>query len=161
MSEMLKTLEEPSSPWSAFAGIVIPGAGHWLAGERTKAIALFAIINLAVIGTLLGGAAVAPPVAPEPMFIAGLSSADPIGNAMRTMEQIAQKSNGILFWGTEFFGYNTPFDGTSENSMVTNLLNLAGILNLLAVFYLFDEKRAESKAFKQALAARAGRGKKG
>ncbi len=160
MSEMTKTLEEPVSAWGAFAGILIPGAGHWLANERKKAVALFVIINLAVIGTLLGGAAVAPPVAPEPMFIAGLSSADPIGNAMRTMERIAQKSNGLLFWGAEFFGYETPFDGTSENAMVTNLLNLAGILNLLAVFYLFDEKRAEARAFKQALIARAEKGKK-
>ncbi|MCC6263468.1 MAG: hypothetical protein IT169_07825 [Bryobacterales bacterium] len=161
MSDAVSRLEEPGSPWIAFAGIFVPGAGHWLAGERTKAIALFAIIHLAVIGTLLGGAAVAPPVPPEPMFIAGLSSSDPIGNAMRTMEQVAQRSNGVSVWAAQFFGYDAPFDGTSENSMVTNLLNLAGILNLLAVFYLFDEKRAEGKAFRLALAARAGKGKKG
>lgn len=160
MTDMSRRLEEPASPWSAFAGIFVPGAGHWLAGERTKAIALFVIIHVVVIGTLLGGAAVAPPVAPEPMFISGLSSSDPIGNAMRTMEQVAQGSNGISIWAAEFFGYDRPFDGTSGNAMVTNLLNLAGILNLLAVFYLFDEKRAEGKAFQQALAARAGKGKR-
>ena len=161
MSDATKRLEEPASPWVAFAGIFVPGAGHWLAGERTKAIAIFVIIHVAVLGTLLGGAAVAPPVAPEPMFIAGLSSSDPIGNLMRTMEQVAQKSNGFTMWAATFFGYDTPFDGTSENSMVTNLLNLAGILNLLAVFYLFDEKRAENKTFQQEVAARAGKGKRG
>lgn len=161
MSDAAKRLEEPASPWVAFAGIFVPGAGHWLAGERARAIALFAIIHVAVIGTLLGGAAVAPPIAPEPSFIAGLSSSDPIGNAMRTMEQVAQRSNGLSIWAAEFFGYDAPFDGTSENSMVTNLLNLAGILNLLAVFYLFDAKRLEGKAFQLALAARAGKGKKG
>lgn len=160
MSDLTKRLEEPASPWGALAGIFVPGAGHWLAGERTKAIALFVIIHLAVIGTLLGGAAVSPPVAPEPMFTSGLSSADPIGNAMRTMEQVAQRSNGISVWAAEFFGYDRPFDGTSENAIVTNLMNLAGILNLLAVFYLFDQKRAEGKAFQLALAARAGKGKR-
>ena len=137
------------SPWSALLNIVIPGAGHWLHGERTKAIALFAIIHVIVIATLLAGAAVAPPQPPEPMFTGGLSQSDPIGNAMRTMEKVAQGSNGISVWATKFFGYDKPFDGGFQNTYVTNLLNLAGILNLLAAFFLFDQKRAEAKAAAQ------------
>lgn len=160
MSDLTKTLQEPPSPWNAFAGIFVPGAGHWLMGERDKAIALFVIIHVVVIGAFLGGAAVAPPVPPEPMFISGLSSSDPIGNTMRTLEQVAQRSNGVSVWATEFFGYSTPFDGTYGNASITNLLNVAGILNLLAVFYLFDEKRTMAKSFKEALAARAGKGKR-
>jgi hypothetical protein len=160
MSDMNKTLQEPSSPWSAFAGLLIPGAGHWLAGEKTKAMALFAIVHLVVLGTLLGGAATAPPVPPEPMFISGLSSSDPIGNAMRTMENVAQRSNGLAVWAAQFFGYARPFDGSFHNAFTTNLLNLIGILNLLAVFYLFDAKRVECKEFQKALAARSAKGKK-
>lgn len=124
----------------------MPGAGHWLHGEKTKAIALFSIIHVMVICTLMAGAAVAPPQPPEPMFTGGLSQSDPIGNAMRTLEKVAQGSNGVSVWATKFFGYDTAFDGTFQNAYVTNLLNLAGILNLLAVFFLFDEKRMESKS---------------
>lgn len=148
---MNRITDEPN-PWLAFAGIVVPGAGHWLSGERDRAIAIFVLIHLIVLATLLGGAAVAPPIPPEPMFISGLSQSDPIGNTMRALERIAQGSTGISLWASKFFGYQNPFDGTFANTFFTNLLNLGGLLNLLASFYLFDRQRLVAKEFRQQLA---------
>lgn len=149
---MNRTLEEPN-PWLALVGIVLPGAGHWLSGDRPRAIAIFALVHVVVVLALLGGAAVAPPIPPEPMFTSGLSQSDPIGNTMRALERIAQGSNGISVWATKFLGYNQPFDGTFPNTFYTNLLNLGGLLNLLACFYLFDRQRLLAKTFREQLAA--------
>lgn len=149
---MNRMMEEPN-PWLAFAGVLIPGAGHWLSGDRQRAVAVCLLVHLVVAVAFLGGAAVAPPIPPEPMFISGLSQSDPIGNTMRALERIAQGSNGISVWATKFFGYSQPFDGTFSNTFFTNLLNLGGLLNLLACFYLFDRQRQLSKAFREQLAA--------
>lgn len=150
---------EPGNPWLALVGIALPGAGHWLLGERHKAIAIAVLVHAMVIGTLLSGAAVAPPVTPDPMFTSSLSQTDPIGSTMRLLESVAQRSNGIAVWGTLFFGYKQPFTGSFTNAYISNLLSLAGILNLLATFYLFDERRKTVRERKQ-VAAPERRGKK-
>jgi hypothetical protein len=149
---MSQMIEEPN-PWLAFVGILVPGAGHWFSGDRQRALALFVSIHLVIIVAFLGGAAVAPPQPPEPIFTSGLSQSDPIGNTMRALERFAQGSNGLAVWATKFFGYQKPFDGTFANTFFTNLLNLGGLLNLLACFYLFDTKRTDARLYKEKLAA--------
>lgn len=146
-------LTQEPNPWLAFAGIAIPGAGHWLSGDRQRAIAVFVLVHVVVLAALLGGAAVAPPVSPEPTFLYGLSQSDPIGNTMRALERIAQGSNGLAVWAAKFFGYRQPFDGTFGNTFFTNLLNLAGLLNLLATFFLFDRQRLAAKELAAAVAS--------
>lgn len=148
---MTNLMEEPN-PWLAFAGIALPGAGHWLSGDRTRAIVVFALIHGLVLLAFLGGAAVAPPVPPEPYFTSGLSQSDPIGNTMRALERFAQGANGAAVWAVKFLGYNQPFDGTFANTFFTNLLNLGGLLNLLACFFLFDLKRHESALYRERVA---------
>lgn len=148
---MNRAIEEPN-PWLAFAGIVVPGAGHFLSGDRTRAIAVFLLVHLLVALSLWNGAAVSPPIPPEPMAFAGISQSDPIGNIMRAMERVAQGANGLAIFAVKFFGYNQPFDGTFANTFFTNLLNLAGLLNLLACFYLFDSERNRAKLFREQLA---------
>jgi hypothetical protein len=148
---MSKFTREPN-PWAAFAGIAIPGAGHWIVGDRTRAVAIFALVHLVVLVALLGGAAVTPPVSPEPSFLYGLSQSDPIGNTMRALERTFQSANGLSVWAVKFFGYSRAFDGTFGNTFFTNLLSLAGLLNLLATFYLFDSERLASKELASAVA---------
>lgn len=147
----MSRLKREPTPWAAFAGIVIPGAGHWLVGDRNRAIAIFALVHAVVLIALLGGAAVTPPVPPEPSFLYGLSQSDPIGNTMRALERTFQNSNGLAVWVTKFFGYNRSFDGTFGNTFFTNLLSLAGLLNLLATFFLFDSERMAAKDLSAAL----------
>jgi hypothetical protein len=149
---MNQAIEEPN-PWIAFAGILLPGAGHFLAGDRTRAIAIFALVHALVALAVLNGAAVAPPISPEPLAFSGIAQSDPIGNIMRTLERVAQGATGIALFVTKFFGYNQPFDGSFANTFFTNLLNLGGLLNLLAVFYLFDSERNRAKAYREHLAA--------
>lgn len=157
---MIQQLVQEPNPWLALVGIAVPGAGHWLSGEKQKAIGIFLLIHLVVLVAILGGAAVAPPIPPEPAYAASLSQSDPIGSTMRTMERVAQSSSGISVWATKFMGYYRPFDGTFTNTFYTNLLSLAGLLNLLSAFYLFDKQRLIAKHM-AAVVANARKEKKG
>ncbi|MBI4583086.1 MAG: hypothetical protein HY717_03575 [Planctomycetes bacterium] len=114
---------------TVLAGWLIPGAGHWILGQRARAAILFAAVNATFwIGQYLGDFR---PVnrAIHPIFFWGQ-----VGNGLGTLV-----SNYL--WGEK----RTPppgVDRTLPPLLNTGILftSIAGLLNLLLVLHLADPK---------------------
>ena len=124
---------------AAAAGWLVPGAGHWMAGQRAKGLVLgLIILALFTAGLLMKGAMV-------PAELAGsLHSREWIArNIVSAISLVMRMGCGLpailaaaLRWG----GTSNTLPYYEIGGVYTAV---AGALNLLAVFSLFDSRARE------------------
>lgn len=119
------------------AGLVVPGAAHWLTGERAKA-AVYAgmVLTLFAAGVWLNGSTALPTEAE----LAGLDGTALLlfrgGAAVKTLA-------GLPYFALAAVGYAPTFLAGIANEYGTKLLTMAGLVNLLALadVYSAEEKK--------------------
>jgi hypothetical protein len=116
------------------AGFLLPGAAHWMRGQRTKAVIYGAmVLTLVAAGVSLNGANTMPAAA-ELKGVDGTARLMFLGGA--TVKAFA----GLPYFAPYLAGYSQSFLSGALHEYGTKLLAMAGLVNLLAVADAFTKE---------------------
>ena len=121
-------------PLALAAGLVIPGAAHWLTGQRAKA-ALYGgmVLTLVIAGVSLNGSTAMP----SPAELAGL---DGTALLMFRAGAAVKALAGLPYLALSLFGYAPTFMAGIAHEYGTKLLTMAGLVNLLALADVYPQE---------------------
>lgn len=108
-------------------GWLVPGAAHWMAGERGKALIYGTmVLTLMAGGVMLQGANAMPNEA-------DLVGADGTARLMFLAGGAVKAFAGLPFFALSLAGYSQSFLAGIQHEYGTKLLAMAGLVNLLAL----------------------------
>ncbi|MBY0505658.1 MAG: hypothetical protein K2X03_17220 [Bryobacteraceae bacterium] len=121
-------------PLALAAGLAMPGAAHWLTGQRGKAIVYAGmVLTLVTAGVLLQGSTAMPGEAE----LAGLDGTSRLmfwgGAALKSFA-------GLPYFALSLGGYAPTFLAGLANEYGTKLLTMAGLVNVLALADIIEGK---------------------
>ena len=117
-----------------FAGLLFPGAGHWMQGQRGKAgIYAAMVLTLVAAGVYLNGANAMP-------TDADLNGVDGTARLMFLGGAAVKAFAGLPYFALSLAGYSHTFISGAFHEYGTKLLAMAGLVNLLAVADAFTKE---------------------
>jgi len=116
------------------AGVMVPGAAHWLTGQRAKAcIYACMVVTLVAGGVWLSGSTGMPSEAE----LAGLDGTSLLmyrgGAAVKALA-------GLPYFALSLAGYAPSFLSGIAHEYGTKLLTMAGLVNLLALADVYEKE---------------------
>jgi hypothetical protein len=116
------------------AGLLFPGAAHWMRGQRAKA-AIYSVMVLTLVaaGVYLNGANTMP-------TDADLNGIDGTSRLMFLGGAAVKALAGLPYFALSLAGYSQSFLSGAFNEYGTKLLAMAGLVNLLALADAFTKE---------------------
>lgn len=116
------------------AGLLFPGAAHWMKGQRAKAAIYSAmVLTLVVVGVYLNGANSMP-------TDADLNGLDGTSRLLFLGGAAVKAFAGLPYFALGLAGYSQSFLSGAFHEYGTKLLAMAGLVNLLAVADAFAKE---------------------
>ncbi len=108
---------------AALAALLLPGLGHFVAGERRRGAGFFCVVALAFAAGIALGGGLPWPRADQPLALVGT---------------VTTASNGLLFAGAFALGLGSGNPGSATFEFGNGYLLTAGTMNLLLVVDLLS-----------------------
>jgi hypothetical protein len=134
-------LDRPNPALVGLAAWAVPGLGHWLLGQRTRAIILFVTILLTYwVGVLVGGVRY---------------TVDPAGNTLWFVAQLGIGPQVVALWLATARQAIPPAIPWPDSDIAIIYAGIAGLLNMLVILdavgkaageELLDEAAAQTSA---------------
>ena len=122
-------------PLALVAGLALPGAAHWMFGQRAKAgIHAGMVFTLVAAGAWLQGANTLPSAA-EMQGVDGTARLMFLGGAA------VKACAGLPYFALSLAGYSQSFLSGILNEYGTKLLAMAGLVNILAIADAFAKEK--------------------
>jgi hypothetical protein len=121
-------------PVTLAAGLLMPGAAHWILGQRTKALIYGSmVLTLVAAGAWLHGANSMPTAAE-------LDGVDGTARLMFLSGAAVKTLAGLPYLALPLAGYSQSFMSGLFNEYGTKLLAMAGLVNALALADAFNKE---------------------
>lgn len=123
-------------PVALLAGLVVPGAAHWMLGQRGKAFIYSGmVLTLVAAGVWMQGANTMPNAAE-------LDGVDGTARLMFLGGAAVKALAGLPYFALSLAGYSQSFTAGIVNEYGTKLLAMAGLVNLLALADAFTKEKS-------------------